>query len=285
MAWTHASTVVLCALVACGPGSIDDGSGTQGSSGTTDPTSTTATPTTSEGSTSSGAVDGSSTSDWPSDTTGPWDECADPQDDVAASFEVTPADQDVSAVCTVLALGGDPGTSVLELDCEGAAVTVTLANEPYQFSPWLNVGDAVRLEYVTDPIFWVNRWLAVFTTGGLTDRLLVAGLSGSALDPPGTTLDAFLDDGSGGPTLSELDAICEPAPSDCGEELRIALLLTLSDGATLRVPDRGAGILDVLGYGYGLTVQTAVHNLRPILCEDVPGAWYEVLLVFLEQSK
>lgn len=276
---------MLCALVACGPGSLDDGTSSQGSSGTTDPTSTTtATPTTSEGSTTSapsstGTADGSSTSDWPSDTTGPWDECVDPQGDVAASFQITP-DQDISAVCTVLARGGDPSTSVVELDCEGSAVTVTMSNEPLQLAPFVGVGDSVRLEYVTDPIFWVNRWLALFTTGGLTDRLLVAGISGSTLDPPGTTLDAFLDDGSGGPVLDQLEDVCEPTPSDCGQEQRTGLLLTLSDGATLRVVDGNADLLDLLAYGYGLVVHTAEHNLRPILCEDLPSAWYEVLLVY-----
>ena len=139
----------------------------------------------------------------------------------------------------------------------------------------------MRLRYIVEPIFWENRWLAIHSADGRSDRLLFGGVSGSSLDPPGMTLDELFAAGTGEPLISEVTGLCEPFYDECNDVERVALAMSIFGAmATGQAPDHGQVALDVLAYGYALVVQSAVHNLPPYDCTDTPSAWYELLVYY-----
>ncbi|MCA9709044.1 MAG: hypothetical protein KDK70_24580 [Myxococcales bacterium] len=276
--------VPLWLSIACGPGAGTSGeTGSSGgdstgpaSTGTTTLTSTTGTTAEDTGTTaaSTTAIDDTATEDsGPTGTDTGDPACPAPQE-VAADFTVVPP-VDPSATCTVIFVGEVDGGTAIDLDCEGDPAYVWVATAPDPTVPWLAVGDPVHLDYVVEPIFWENRWFALHSAMGESDVLLLGGVSGSALDPPGTTLEAFF---GGDPGLTVVEGLCEPFDDLCGPVERLALDLTTLGGATVRVFDQDTGIIDVLAYGYRLTVQSAVHNLRPIGCDDLPPRWYQLVV-------
>jgi hypothetical protein len=205
--------------------------------------------------------------------------CAAPER-VSLAFTVSP-DESTSATCSVLAVGGAPEQAVIMLDCDGQEVTLTLAITPQLTTPSVTNGQLVRLEYIRDPIFWVNRWLALHSAGGESDWLLVGAVESSTLDPPGTTLDAFFGASFGGPSVTAVSGLCEPIEDICGPLERIALELGLADvGGSLQVLDQTVGFIDVLAFGYAVVVQRAVQYPRPQTCDDIPPAWFHFAMVW-----
>jgi hypothetical protein len=287
--WTISGCcVATLGALGCGPSAVDDGDG----SGTATGGSTTSAASTGASASSTGGADASTgaaatTSTDADTTTGAatsegtetGEPACPPPERILADFSVTP-DADVSAICTVTSLGGEPGASVVELDCNGQAVTLTVSASPPIAEPNVTMGQQVQLDYVTDPIFWINRWVALRTTGGRSDWLLVGGVSGSALDPPGTTIDAFFGGASTAPIVAEAPGLCEPLEDDCGPVERLALDFGLFDGAQVRVFDHGAELFDVLAYGYWFVVESAIRHPRPQGCDDVPREWWEFVMVW-----
>jgi hypothetical protein len=283
----------MLSATGCGPGAIEDGdgsgTGTAGSTSATTPTGATAASTmgepstsagsTSAGSTSTGSTSAGSTGADSTEGTETGEDACPPPERILADFTVSP-DEPIASPCTVMAVGGDPGSTMIELECMGQAVTLTVDILPQTAEPSVAAGQLVHLEYVTDQIFWTNRWVALQTAGGETDWLLMGGVSGSALDPPGTTIDAFFGSSIGAPTVAEVDGLCEPFQDRCGDVDRLALDFSIRDDATVRVFDQGADLIDVLAYGYWFSVQTAIRQLRPVGCDDVPPAWYQFVAVW-----
>lgn len=289
---------VLCGVcstgaIGCGPTAIDDGDGTgsatsgattSSTAGDASASSTAAPPTTGVATTDPTAASDATTL---ADSTGTIDgtetgeaACEDEQD-VTATFTVSP-DEALSETCTVSETGGDPGQSVITLDCSGTVVTLTLATTPASATPSVAVDQLVHLEHVVDPIFWTNRWFSLRTAGGESDSLLAGGVEGSVLDPPGTTLAAFFGGGSyAAPTVTAVDGLCMPVDDDfCGPLERIALDFTLTDFGATRVLDHGTGFVDVLAFGWAYTVEQATRYPGPVNCDDVPEAWFDFVMVW-----
>jgi len=277
-------TVALC-LTGCGPSPSDDGNASASGSGgsTTSPTSSGADdvlPTAGDATVADTTVAATSTTDTTDTTEGTetGEDACPPAESVMVDFTVEP-EQDVSDTCMVTSLGGDPGTSVLELDCGGQLTTVTLTITPDSAVPQVSVGQSVYLQYITDLVFWTNRWLAIHSADGESDRLLVGAVSGSAFDPPGTTLDALFD-GTTGPSITPVSGLCPLDAGRCSDYERIALDLELPRGGGVRVFDQGAGLVDILSHGYWLVVQEAAHHPPPHDCTDYPTQWYQFATTF-----
>lgn len=288
---------MLAAAAGCGPTASDDGDGTGSATGgaTTSTSigdasvSSTAAGPTSDPASTDGTTSGDADTlaDTLADTTDTLDgtetgeaACDDPQD-VTATFTVSP-DETLSETCTVLGVSGDAGQSVITLLCSGMAVTLTVETTPPSRMPSVAVDQLVRLEHVVEPIFWNNRWFALFTAGGESDSLLAGGVSSSVLDPPATTLDAFFGGGSfAAPTVTEADGLCTPVDDDfCGPLERIALDFSLDDLGTTRVLDHGTGLVDVLAFGWAYTVEHAMRYPGPLECDDAPEAWLDFVMVW-----
>lgn len=292
------SSMLVLVAASCGPSASDDGSSTASASGGT--TSSTAAgdasvsatavaPTSDPASTDDTTLgdDTSLTDTSLTDTAGTQGgtetgeaDCEDPQD-VTATFTVSP-DETLSETCTVLGVSGDAAQSVITLACSGMAVTLTVETTPPSRMPSVAVDQLVRLEHVVEPIFWNNRWFALFTAGGESDSLLVGGVSSSVLDPPGTTLDAFFGRGSfAAPTVTAVDGLCTPVDDDfCGPLERLALDFTLVDFGATRVLDHGTGFVDVLAFGWAYTVEHAMRYPGPLECDDAPEAWLDFVMVW-----
>jgi hypothetical protein len=144
-------------------------------------------------------------------------------------------------------------------------------------APFLELGEPVSLEYVQDPIWWVNRWFAL-RAAGLQPWLLAAGVDGSALDPPGTTIDAFLAQ----PTLAATAASCEPEDGECGEQERLALELGFDEDST-QVIGPGTGYAGSLS-SYRMAVERATRYVGQIQCSDTPSDWYDLVLTFVPEG-
>lgn len=287
----RAGSISWCCIIGvagCGPNALDDGDG-DGTGSATGGATTTSTGDSSASSTAAPATTETGTSDDATtlaDSTGmldgteTGDAACEPAMDVTATFTVSP-DEPLSETCTVTAVRGDPTESVITLDCSGAVVTLTIATTPSSVMPSVAVDQLVHLEHAVDLIFWTNRWFALHTAGGESDSLLAGGVEGSALDPPGTTLDAFFGSGSfAAPTVTPVEGLCMPVDDSCGPLERIALDFTLADSGTTRVFDHTSAFIDVLAFGWSYTVEQATQYPRQQTCDDAPPAWFDFVMVW-----
>ncbi len=276
------TSVTLLTVVACGlegslgeyPATEQSGSSSESatSAGGTASTSTTATP--------QGTETGDETGTPPMLTTGTdtgAPGCPAPEP-VTASFVVTP-DQDIDAICAVVGFNSLDGVTQVALDCADMPVTLDIEKPSGSVIPGLVMGEAVQVRYITDPIFWINRWLAVSTAQGEVDALILGGVAGSALDPPGMTIDTLFASGSGQPLLAAVESTCEPVAELCGPEDRLALEMTILGGVTTQVLDASVGQVSAGPGGYELSVNSAIDRPFSNDCDDLPPAWFQFLVV------
>jgi len=292
----RARTIRLCCLLSwaaagCGPTSIDDGdgdgTGTAGDGSTTSQTSTNASASsTATDATTRGDTTQTDTGPDPTDTTNATDTetgepACPPPEDVAVTFTVSP-DEPLSTICTVTSVTGDEQSTTIDLDCDGEVVTLVVSITPPSAGPHVFEDELVQIDHVVDQIFWTNRWLALRTTGGESDQLLMAAVEGSALDPPGTTLDAFLGGGSfGSPSVAVADGLCMPIDDDfCGPLERMALDFDLARFGSSRAFDHGTAFVDVLAFGWAYTVEQATQYPEQQTCDDVPVAWFDFAMIW-----
>jgi len=283
--------MLMWVAAGCGPTAIDDGDGTgSASAGSTTSiastgasVSSTVTPDVTTGDATSRGDTEATGSTGPIDSTDgteTGEPSCPPPEEVSVAFSVTP-DETLSETCTVADETRDPEATTLVLDCSGQEVTLVVEVTPAGATPHANVGDLVHIDHVVDQIFWINRWLALRTAGGESDWLLVGAVEGSALDPPGTTLDAFFGGGSyGAPAVAEAEGLCMPVDDDCGPLERIALDFTLEMFGTTRAHDHGTGFVDVLAFGWAYTVEQATQYPRQQLCDDLPPAWFDFVMIW-----
>ena len=136
--------------------------------------------------------------------------------------------------------------------------------------PPLPKGAKLTLEYREEPIFWVNRWFSI--SGAGFPSMNFGGISADHLAPPGTTTDSFFSVG-----LDVQGGVCAPIDDDlCGPEERLALEVAF--GVESRVLDgQFRSFFDLPGY-VSLWVQTARRPVEPVQCDDVPPAWFQLLM-------
>lgn len=127
------------------------------------------------------------------------------------------------------------------------------------------------VRYVSDPIFWVNRWISI---QNITGGLVLAAASAETIAPEEwegwyAPLSAW-----------RLGGLCPPEEGWCGTLEREAIEVTDGD-ASLVVFDGNIHPLDT-GEGdiYHVMVPAA-HHYRYIECEDVPIDWVQALIVRL----
>ncbi|MCA9694946.1 MAG: hypothetical protein KC636_35535 [Myxococcales bacterium] len=262
---------LVAAALACGPepsatesSDATEPSGTESDTAGSSTGSSEATADASTEDTSAGTTDPTETDPDPSETTE--GALCDPPTQVLANFSVIPGNESVSADCVVEAADGPPLTLDLRCGADLFQVSFTVSDPELPAAP--EVGAAVRLEYIVETIFWDNLWLALKAEGGQT---LLGGVSSGAFDPPGKTLGEFF----GAPAVVEAAGLCEPAAADCSAVERVAIDVPVLEDSFIRVFDGDVGYADVLAFGYVVWVATAVHNLPPYQCTDLPGAWYQ----------
>ena len=267
--WLACLTVATAALIGCGPGALEEA---EGESNGTD----TATSTDGQGSTSS---EGSTSDDLgtTADNGTGGESCPEPDESVEVAFwvEPDPGVDGFAATCTVQSLTREARGTALDLTCmepQGMERNRILRWEATPGSGiLLREGDEVELEWVVEPMVWTNRWFALRHTSD--GRLIAAGVHGSALDPPGESISAFLD----GPEIHPAEGSCGRQSDECGPVKRVALDLT-QDDVTTRIFDHQSGHAGQLD-AYRLTLQAAEHQEDTGVCTDLPGRWYQLVVV------
>lgn len=265
-------SVVTIAVLACGPevgdepaagpGGSDTGTTGVGGSDTADGT----------GEGGSDSSSGSEGGTGPGETT-----CPDPDDSVEIAFSLDPDPglEGFTATCTVGALTREGNGTRVELSCTDEVGMERSHVLAWEANPGADVllheGTEVELEWVVEPVFWINRWFAL--RHGSDGRLIAAGALGSSLNPPAESINAFL----GGPEVDLVEGACDPEPDDCGPVERVGLDLVYDD-VTVRVFDHQSGSAGQLD-AYRLTLQAAEHQEDAGVCSDLPGRWYQFLIL------
>ena len=184
---------------------------------------------------------------------------------------------DIDGLCIVAATEWNAGQGRYSFDCDGDLVEVVVTKGEGGVTPQILLDEVVRVRYVTQPVFWVNRWLAISTAMGESDRLLFGALDGSALDPPGTTLDALFAAGDGQPLVAIEDVDCPVEMDECGPVQRRGVRVTMVDGTSATVIDGDVGAVNMPPVGYEIVVGEATDRLEPQLCTDL-GPWRSLML-------
>jgi hypothetical protein len=272
--------IVGLGIAACGPaievpGETDDDSGSSTTGNSSAGVTSAMTSSSTSGTVTSGDVTGTVTSGTVSTTTDSGttgiDMCP-PRDFVQGAFWVMPENTPVAGNCLVIDYLGSEDASEYQLECETGPVTLTLTSNAGS-STALIINEEVELAYEIDPVFWINRWLSIRTTGG-APRTVVAAISGSVLDPPGTSVGAFFGDVD----IAEVQS-CEPIPDDCATTQRLGLGISAWGTEPQIVYDGSAAYSGGVPDEHFMMVETAVRYSEPFNCTDIPGAWYEVLIV------
>lgn len=270
------SLLAVFVAAACGPSAgSGDGTSTSGGGGTTG-----------TGATSSGSMTMTSTSAG-GDTTGstgaaestgtPPELCPEPT--AAGSFTVEP-DVDLDGLCIVTTSEWEPTDTRVSLDCDGDIVDVHISKPDGGVIPGLLQDMVVRVQYITEPIFWTNRWLAISTAIGESDMLIFGAVEGSSLDPPGSTIDALFASGNGQPIVTIAPADCPVEVDDCGPVQRLGVTATMVDGTTTTVLDGDVGGVNMPPLGYEIIVVEATDRPQPQDCADI-APWRSFMLTRL----
>ena len=255
--------------------------------GTTNPTTSTTSEPGTDGATTVGTTTAATTSGTTSGTT-TVDEttaaettggivCEDPDPEpVLAEWSFTFPNgvphESVSTECTVTTFAEVGPDVVLTLACEldGELVVEFKYTRAPDAPPPLPKGAKLTLEYREEPIFWINRWFSI--SGAGFPSMNFGGISADHLAPPGTTTDSFFSVG-----LDVQGGVCAPTDDDlCGPEERLALEVAF--GLESRVLDgQFRSFFDLPGH-VSLWVQTARRPVEPVQCDDVPPAWFQLLM-------
>jgi hypothetical protein len=189
---------------------------------------------------------------------------------------IWPFADDVHLSCRVEAVSEeDEGSYVVEMSCavpgglEGHTLHMQAHPRMWLF---LETGARVRLHYVADPIWWVNRWFSLRYDGG---GLIAAGVDAEYLYPDGDP--AWYDP----LRVSLVEGLCPPGDDWCGSIERQGLAVTLGDTGTI-LYDRSYATIGLLE-----TVQLYVgetHSYVEMMCDDVPMTWVSALFVAIPEG-
>lgn len=287
----------LLLALACGPspGTTGTDTGTTTAASTSDPLptttadatsttggSTSAVTTTAPGTTSgttTGLDTGSETSTDTDTTTGD-PACGEPDtDEVLALWDIHvndgPPPETISAPCTVTTSNAAGPQWQLGLDCtidgQPATVDLLITRAPESVTT-LFVGDMRVLEYRAEQIFWTNEWFSIHPDGN-PFLVALAGIKADHVTPPGTTAKDFF-----GVDIDVVDGLCAPIDlGPCGPTIRLALDMTWSAGHKLLFDGQSGALVD-LGGDVGVWVATATRPNDPAACDDIPPAWFEVVM-------
>lgn len=178
---------------------------------------------------------------------------------------------DENETCNIDAVGsGEDGIWITRMSCYTVSGELHHHSLEVYLGPygWLPLweGETVEFRYVTDPIFWVNRWFTIRWTGG---DMIVGGLDGSQA-APARPADFFAP-----LTITPLGGYCPHAPGDCYNLERQALYVEYAWGDSALVFDSTIGYVGEWG-DYTIMVDEAVgyHDVR---CTDIPGGWYTAI--------
>jgi len=256
--------------------------------GTTDPTTSTTGEPATDGATTGGTTSAATTSGTTSaggttvdettsaETTGGLAcEAPDPEPVLAQwafTFPNGEPHESVSAECTVTTFEEVGQDVALTLACalNGELLVEFKYTRAPDAPPPLPKGAKLTLEYREETIFWINRWFSI--SGAGFPSMKFGGISADHLAPPGTTTQSFFFTG-----LDVLEGVCSPIDGDlCGPEER--LMLDVAFGVESRVLDgQFRSFFNLPGY-VSLWVQTARRPVEPVQCDDVPPAWFQLLM-------
>jgi hypothetical protein len=178
------------------------------------------------------------------------------------------ADADIDVPCRVTSVVNDEsGHHIIALECGTGGMmethTIDLAAEPDVW-PGVFAGEEVTFRYLADTIWWVNRWLAIRTTGGFTRLALVEA---DSIAPPGMTPAEWY----GGYAVRVLSGVCTPVTDSCGPLERQGIEVTFG-GTTGVVFDGGRTSIGGMA-AIDVLVLRATHYLS-MGCDDVPDQFY-----------
>ncbi|MBK7825664.1 hypothetical protein [Nannocystis sp.] len=181
----------------------------------------------------------------------------------------------ISAPCTVTASDVAGPQWTLGLDCtidgQTAAVDLLITRAP-ESGPTLAVGDMRVLEYRAEQIFWTNEWFSIHPEGN-PFLVALAGIKADHVAPPGMTAKDFF-----GVAIAVVDGLCAPIDlGPCGPTIRLALDMTWSAGNKLLFDGQSGGLVD-LGGTVGVWVAKATRPNDRAACDDIPPAWFEVVM-------
>lgn len=298
--------MILALVAACGPGAGAGDTGTTAEPGTTaaptsgpaptstgDGTSTGSTGTTGSGGPGTGTSADAETTTTGEPTTGPdatdagsetgETACAMPDAEaVAASWEVTmdgmpPPLDGFAWPCLVVMSDAFESMWEIDLECQTfdgpVDVHFSIERAPGGGSNPVWVDDMVLLDYRAQQIFWTNQWFTL-RLAAAPIQVLVAGISADSPVPPDTTaLDYYELE------LAVQDGLCDPVDDGgaCPPTVRLALDMAWS-AAKRRLFDGQRGALVDLAGDIEVWVERATRPDDESGCDDVPPAWFEVVM-------
>lgn len=216
--------------------------------------------------------EGSTGADTGETTGGP--ACGEPDPEpVAAAWSIAfPGDKPLVlwSKCTVAMMTEQPPQWSIQLDCQGDPIDIKVTRAPTATPP-LFIGHEVELEFHSEQVFWSNEWFSIQYPD--SSELLVGGVSADRLVPDGTTAEEFF-----GTAIAVEEGLCAPGGDDpCGPVERLALVLTWF-GEAVHVFDAQWGWAVNLPGSYSIWVETARRPVAPQQCEDLPPAWFQVMM-------
>ncbi len=185
-----------------------------------------------------------------------------------------PEPTELEAECRVSSVSTDStGGTYIRLSCmspDGTTTThtVEVASDPMTWIPvW--EGQGLRLTYIADPVWWVNRWLVLRDEWGN----LVLGITDADSIAPWET-DPWTWYSPLG--VDVLGGLCPLEESGCGLFERLGIQATAWDASTI-VYDGTYSYVGWMG-GYMVIVMQS-RRYAEMWCDDVPMEFHSVMFV------
>jgi hypothetical protein len=190
----------------------------------------------------------------------------------------THADVDLETPCRVASVTGEAvGHVIVTLECGTGGMmehhTIDVAASADLALGFLD-GQEVTFRYVSDPIWWVDRWFTIRSRAGL---LLVAAVDASGVAPR----DVEASEWYAPVGVRAVGGVCPPAPDRCGPVERQGIEVVFG-GETDLVFDGYATDVGGLASVF-VFVALATHYLE-MTCDDVPDQFYRAIIVLTPEG-
>lgn len=268
----HSSILCACVsltLCGCGGRTVDE-EGSSGENGSGEVGSSEAGSTSAETTTDPGT---STSSTGETDTGDTGGELCGPNAGARAQFSLTPTPDTGSQTCRLTDSQGPSTDLVYTFDCSALASLTLEISSTLPGMPGLIVGNDYVIRYEADPIFWVNKWMAIQLPNTESPLTLLGGINGDALVPPSGNLADFF----GEPDFLTPPFECMAENTECGGRVEIPLEMVLESGARSAVWHGNSGVVEQGLGGFYLELESAYRNLDPNMCDDVPAQWFSLV--------
>jgi len=180
--------------------------------------------------------------------------------------------------CSIESVVGDE-PAIVTLHCpmgDAIAVHTIETNVPTTLN--LVPGTAVVFSHVIELPFWNEEWFSLRLDFEDVDPLLLAGGRASAVHP--AVAPQLPEPFYGNVTIAEAQGVCELEPvcdvNACAQERREAIAVA-AGGDEMSVYD---GRTELVGDGSQFQVRVDIaRSYENVQCTDVPGHWYEFVIV------